>query len=73
MRLNLHAKIEIAIVAALLLGSCASDPYKSEFSDAERDEIGDIAGDVAGDVIGEDDKLRELEGRIEAIELRLNM
>jgi hypothetical protein len=73
MRMNLHARIEIAIGLALLLGSCGSSEFKSQFSDAERGEIGDIAGDVAGDVIGEDDKIRQLEGRIDAIEQRLNL
>lgn len=66
-------KIRMLAVVALALAGCSDDPFKSEFSDAERDEIGDIAGDAAGDAVADDDKVRELEGRIEAVEERLNM
>ena len=69
MRLNRHARIEIGIVAALLLGSCDGPGL----SNKQRDEVGDIAGDVAGDAIADDDKVRELEDRITAIEQRLNI
>ena len=69
MRLNLHARIEISVVAALLLGSCSGDGPRLY----THDEIADIAGDAAGDVIADDDKVRELESRIEAIESRLNI
>lgn len=69
MRLNLHARIEIAIAATLLLGSCGGPGL----SENQRDEVGDIAGDVAGDVIADDAKVRELESRVEAIEQRLEM
>jgi hypothetical protein len=69
MRLNLHARIEIGLVAVLLLGSCDGPGL----SNKQRDEVGDIAGDVAGDVVTDDEKVRELERRIEAIEQRLNI
>lgn len=68
MRLNIHAKIEIAAVALLLLGSCGTSSG-NKFSDAERDEIADIAGD--GNVSQED--FAELQGRVEALEQKLNM
>lgn len=61
----------LAILGALALASCSNDPFKSEFSDAERDEIGDIAGDAVGDAVADDDKVRELESRIEELELQL--
>ena len=73
MRLNLHARIEISLALALLLGSCDNGEFHSKFTDAERDEIGDIAGDAAGEAIADDSKVRDLEGRVEAIEQRLNM
>lgn len=69
MRLNLHARLEIAAAAILLLGSCSGH----SLSDKQRDEVGDIAGDVAGDVIADSDKVREIEGRLDAIEQRLNL
>lgn len=69
MRLNLSARIGIGIAAVLLLGSCDGPGL----SNKQRDEVGDIAGDVAGDVVADDDKVRELERRIDAIEQRLNM
>lgn len=61
----------LAILGALALASCSNDAFQSEFSDAERDEIGDIAGDAAADAVADDDKVRELEGRIEELERRL--
>lgn len=66
MRLNLHARTEIALVAALLLTSCQLD-------DEQRDEVADIADDVAYDTVLEHDRINELENRIEEIESRLNM
>ena len=67
MNLNLHTRIEIAVVAALLLGSCSGDG-KRLYS---HDEIEDIASDVASDAIADSEKVRELERRIEALEQRL--
>lgn len=69
MRLNLHAKTELGLALVLFLGSCDGPGL----SDKQRDEVGDIAGDEAGDAISDDDKIRNLESRIEAIESWLNM
>lgn len=69
MHLNLHPNIRIALVSLFLLCSCDGPGL----TDKQRDEVGDIAGDVAGDVVADDDKVRELEGRIEAIEQQLGM
>jgi hypothetical protein len=69
MRLNQHARIEIGIVMVVILGSCSGDG-KRLYS---HDEIEDIASDVAYDAVVDSDKTREIEGRIEAIELRLGM
>jgi hypothetical protein len=65
LKLNLHARIEIAVVAALLLGSCDGPGL----SDKQRDEVEDIADAVAGD----NDKINELESRISEVESRLNI
>jgi hypothetical protein len=66
---NQLAKIKVSFVAGLLLVSCGqSSELNSKFSDAERDEIGDIAGDIAGEAIAADGKIRELEEKIEADE-----
>lgn len=73
MRINNHARIEIAIAAILILGSCSNSEFKSKFNDVERDEIGDIAGDVSYDTVLEHEKVRELESRIEALEMKLGM
>ncbi len=61
MRFNLHARIEIAAVAALLLGSCG----KPEWDDRL-----DVADVNARNAIY---RVNELEGRVEEIEERLNM
>ena len=66
MHLNLHARIEIGLVGALLLGSCTLD-------DEQKDEVADIAADVAYDVVLEHDSVTDLEGRVADIESRLNM
>lgn len=66
-------KLITALALAIILAGCNDNQFESQFSDAERDEIGDIAGDAAGDAIADDDKIRELEGRIEEIENRLSM
>ena len=73
MRLNLHARIEIAIIAMLLLGSCGSESYRSEFSDAEMDEISDIAGDACADAIADDETIADLQSRVSDIESRLSI
>jgi cation transport regulator ChaC len=44
-----------------------------EFSDADRDEMADVAADVAYDKGSEHEKLSELENRLEALEARLGM
>jgi hypothetical protein len=49
LKLNLHARIEIAVVAVLLLGSCDGG-----LSDERRDEIADIAADAAADMIADE-------------------
>ena len=71
-KLSLHARTEIALAALLLLGSCSGDGY-DQFSDAERDEIGDVAGDVAYDIVLEHEKIQALESRLSEIESRLGM
>jgi hypothetical protein len=65
-KLNLHARIEIAAVAVLLLTSCTLD-------DQQRDEVADIAADVAHDTVLEHDAVLDLESRVSEIESRLNM
>lgn len=69
MQLTLHSRIEICVLAILLLGSCSGDG-KRLYS---HDEIEDIASDVAYHAIVDSDKTRELESRIETIEQRFNM
>lgn len=60
MRMNSHARIEIAVVAALLLGSCKPAwETKLEYADVN-----------ARNAI---DRVDELRGRVEAIEQRLGM
>lgn len=66
MKLNLHARIEIAAVATLMLTSCSLD-------DQQRDEVADIADDVAYDTVLEHESVTDLEARVSAIEERLNM
>ncbi|WP_295443289.1 hypothetical protein [Sphingorhabdus sp. EL138] len=85
---NSRALIGVGLAFTFLLGSCAQDSTdKSEFTDAQRDEITDIAGDAAGDAIADDEKIleleqsieekdqkiQEIEGRIYEIERRLEM
>ncbi|MFO6429124.1 hypothetical protein ACLBKT_03430 [Erythrobacter sp. W302b] len=60
-KLTVHARIEVAIVAVLLLSSCTLD-------DQQQDEVSDIAADVAYDVVLEHEKIADLESRIEALE-----
>lgn len=68
MRLNLHARIEIAAVALLLLGSCDSNPALTE---KQRDEVSDIAGDAAFEAVNS--KVSALEDRVDALEEKLDM
>ena len=85
---NSRALIGVGVAFTFLLGSCGQEPAdKSEFTDAQRDEITDIAGDAAGDAIADDEKIleleknieekdekiQEIESRISEIESRLNM
>jgi len=73
-KLTLHARVEIALLGALLLGSCSSSgEYEYQLSDEERDEIADVAADVAYDVVLEHEKVTELESRVEELELRLGV
>lgn len=61
MRLNLHARIEIAIAATLLLGSCGRPEWESNL---------DVAATNARNAIYQ---VNELESRVSAIEQRLGM
>lgn len=61
MRLNAHARIEIALVATLLLASCAKPEWEDRL---------DVADVNARNAIY---RVNELEGRIEEIEMRLNI
>lgn len=68
MRLNLHARIEIAVVAVLLLGSCGDNAYR-RYTEGDHNRL--EAADVnARNAINRAD---ELEGRISDIERRLEM
>ena len=88
MRPNSGALIGVGVAFMFLLASCAQESAdKSEFTDAQRDEITDIAGDAAGDAVADDEKIleleknieekdekiQEIENRISEIESRLNM
>ena len=66
-KLTLHARIEIGLVAALLLGSC---------SEADRFITHDEAVDIADDSIdasGVTGRVDDLESRVIDIEYRLGM
>lgn len=69
MRLTLHARIEIAIVAALLLGSC-KDSAGNIHTVAEAYDLADVARANSANALN---RTEELESRIEGIEQRLNM
>ena len=66
-KLNLHARIEIAAVAALLLGSCQSDNPNSPERLAVRIDDADVNARTAINVAN------DLEERVSEIESRLNM
>lgn len=68
MAISLRTKIEFAVAAVLLLASCDSGGFKSKFSDAERDEIADIAADACADTIASTD----LNDRVDQLESKLN-
>ncbi len=66
MRQISQAKFGIGFALALLVVSCGEGrSNESEFTDAQRDEITDVADDVADDAIeGSLAKIQELEQRI---------
>lgn len=66
-KLNLHARIEIAAVAALLLGSCQSDNPNSPERLAARIDDADVNARTAINAAN------DLEDRVSEIESRLNM
>jgi polyhydroxyalkanoate synthesis regulator phasin len=72
MKLNMHARIEIAAILLIALTSC-SNKFQYQFNDKERDEIEDLAGDVAYDVVLEHENVKALERRVAEIEAKLNM
>lgn len=65
MRFNIHAKIEIAALALLLLGSCEGPGL----TDRQRDEVDDIA-DAA---VSDNEKVKQLDERVSALEQKLGM
>lgn len=68
MKLSTHSRVELALGALLLLGSCGNG---NQFNDKERDEIEDLAGDIAFDTVLEHEKITELESRIEELERKV--
>lgn len=68
MRLNLHARIEIAILTVLLLGSCGQNASR-RFTEGDYNRI-DVADVNARNAIA---RVNELESRVEEIERRLDM
>ena len=68
MRLNLHARIELAAVAVLLLGSCGDNTYR-RYTQGDYNRL-DVADVNARNAINQ---VNELEGRVEALEQKLNM
>lgn len=59
-KLTLHAKIEIGLMLALLLGSCGGN----SFTDKQHDEIADIAADGSVDP----DEFDALQKKVENLE-----
>lgn len=72
MKLNMHARVEIAAILLIAHTSC-SNKFQYQFNDKERDEIEDVAGDIAYDTVLEHEKIKEIESRLAEIEARLNM
>lgn len=68
MRLNLNARIELAAVAVLLLGSCGDNAYR-RYTEGDHNRL-EVANVNARNAIN---RVDELEGRISDIEQRLNM
>lgn len=66
MRLNLHARIEIAVVAVLLLGGCSDDRLSPERI-SNRAEAADFNARIAINATN------DLDIRVQAIEQRLGM
>jgi hypothetical protein len=66
MRLNAHARIEIALVAVLLLGSCGDNAYR-RFTEGDYDRL-DVADVNARNAIY---RVNELESRVEELERRI--
>ena len=59
------------LAGALVLAGCGDDAaFKHEFTDAERDEIADVAADTAYDTVLEHEKVQDLESRIAELEGR---
>lgn len=73
MRLNLHAKVEIALAVMLLLGSCGSSQADWE----DKLDVADVnARNAIYRVNGLEDRVSDIEGladRIDEIESQLNM
>lgn len=65
MTINLHAKIEIGLLTALLLGSCAEQNTVAEAYD-----LADVARANSVNALY---RVNQLEGRVEELEARLGM
>ena len=74
MRLTSKAKVGIGFALALLISSCSEEPSdKSAFTDKQQDEVTDIVDDAVDDSIEGNEKILELEERINKIEQRLEI
>ena len=73
MRLTLHARIEIGLAAALLLGSCGENtPRSFTKADSEMlDIVMGIADNNTNRIIAIDNRIDRVELRLEKIEARL--
>ena len=65
-KLNLHARIEIAAVVLLLLGSCAERPTREavEIADVNARNALNRITDVESDVSDHEDRIAEIESRL---------